>query len=181
MKQPKIYKNLLNDSDFKTLQKYVLELDKNQTGFSDQFNRYEFGSDEIMTEFHNKLIPFAKEFFESDTLVPSFNFGSWYFGNASLEKHKDVAPCSYSIDLCVYQKTPWDLYVEDVPYTLYENDALFYYGETQRHWREDFPDPENNIVCNLFFFYVEPDHWFFTEPKEKHTEIRYQKARERNM
>lgn len=180
MKTPKIIKKLLSSEDFNKLQEFVKELDKNRTGFSSDFNRYEFGGEEIMNDIHDKLIPIAKDFFESETLVPSFNFGSWYFGNASLEKHKDVAPCSYSIDLCVYQKTPWDLYVEGVSYTLQENDALLYYGETQKHWREEFPDPENNIVCNVFFFYIEPDHWFLTEPKEKHQEIRYQKAKERN-
>jgi hypothetical protein len=98
-----------------------------------------------------------------------------------LEKHKDVAACTYSLDLCVYQITPWDLYVEGVPYTLQENQALLYYGEAQRHWREDFPNPKNNIVCNVFFFYVEPNHWSIVEPKEKHDMIRRQNAIERNL
>lgn len=180
MKTPTIFKNLLSEEDFEFLRLYVLELNKNELGFSSDFNRYEFGNTEIMNSIHEKLLPVAQTFFESRTLVKSFNFGSWYFGNASLEKHKDVAACTYSIDLCVYQKEPWDLYVEGTPYRLEENSALFYYGEEQKHWREDFPNPDSNIVCNVFFFYVEPDHWSITEPKEMHQAIRQQKAVERN-
>ena len=180
MKTPLVISNILKKEDFNELQEYVKNLDKSTLGHSDDFNRYEFGGSELLNSIHNKLIPIAKDFFESETLVPSFNFGSWYYGEASLEKHRDVSPCTYSIDLCVYQKTPWDLYVEDIAYTLQENEALLYYGEGQKHWREAFPDPESNIVCNVFFFYVEPDHWSITEPAEKHQEIRYKNARERN-
>ena len=181
MNNPLIIRNFLSEEDFKQLQDYVKGLDKSTLGHSDQFNRYEFGSSEILNSLHQKFIPIAKHFFDSETLVPSFNFGSWYYGQASLEKHRDVAPCTYSIDLCVYQTTPWDLYVEDVPYTLQENEALLYYGEGQKHWREDFPDGEDNVVCNVFFFYVEPDHWSITEPEEKHDIIRRQNAIERNL
>lgn len=180
MKNPTIFKNFLPKEEFLKLQEYVKNLEKKHLGFSKEFNRYEFGGDFLLNEIHEKLIDTAKTFFESDTLKPSFNFGAWYFNNASLEKHKDVSPCTYSIDLCVYQKTPWPLYIDGIPYILEENDAVLYYGESQIHWREEFPDPENNVVCNLFFFYAEPDHWFFTEPEEKHMEIRYRNAKERN-
>jgi hypothetical protein len=181
MKDPLVITDLLSKEDFEQLQEYVKGLDKSTLVHSTDFNRYEFGGSEFLNSLHNKLITAAKDFFESDTLVPSFNFGSWYYGQASLEKHKDIAACTYSIDLCVYQKTPWDLYVEGIPYALQENQALMYYGEAQRHWREDFPNPEDNVVCNVFFFYVEPDHWSIIEPEEKHDMIRRQNAMERNL
>ena len=180
MKNPLIINNLLSQEEFKKLQEYVKNLDKSTLGHSDDFNRYEFSGSDPLNLLHKDLLPIAKDFFESKTLVPSFNFGSWYYGNASLEKHKDVAPCTYTIDLCVYQTTPWDLYVEGVPYTLQENESLLFYGEDQRHWRESFPSGDDVIVCNVLFFYVEPDHWFFTEPKEKHNEIKNKKYIERN-
>ncbi len=181
MKSPLIIKNLLPQNEFQKLQDYIKDLDKSKLGHSDEFSRYEFGGYETLDSLHKSLIPVAMDFFESQTLLPSFNFGSWYYGQASLEKHKDVSPCTYSIDLCVYQTTPWDLYVEGIPYTLQENEALLYYGEGQRHWREDFPGGEDEVVCNVFFFYVEPDHWSITEPKEKHDKIREQMFIERNL
>jgi hypothetical protein len=181
MKNPKILKNFLEQEDFIKLQTYVKDFDKNGVSLSEDFNRYEWGATEILKEYHQKLLPIARDHFESETLVPSFNFVSWYFGNASLEKHKDVNACTYSVDLCVYQKEPWDLYIEGVPYTLQENDAVLYYGEEQRHWREEFPNPEENIVCNVFWFYVEPDHWYITEPFENHQSIKRDMAIKRNL
>jgi hypothetical protein len=181
MKNPLIIKNVLSEQDFRQLQQYVKDLDRLSIGHSDEFSRYEFGGSDILNRLHKELLPLAKNFFENEDIVPSFNFGSWYYGKASLEKHRDVNACTYTIDLCVYQTTTWDLYVEGVPYTLNENEALLYYGESQKHWREDFPDGEDNVVCNVFFFYVEPDHWFFSEPKEKHEKIKQDLYIEKNL
>ena len=59
-----------------------------------------------------------------------------------------------------------------------QNSTIWYisYGNDQEHWREEFPNPETNLVANAFFFYVEPDHWFFTEgPQYLYTGIRAKK------
>jgi hypothetical protein len=75
--------------------------------------------------------------------------------------------------MCVYQVEPWDLFVDDKPYTLYPNQALGYYGNDQLHWREKFPNPENNHVAMIFFHFAEPDHWYFTKgPEYLYTNIR---------
>ena len=59
---------------------------------------------------------------------------------------------------------------------LMENDALLMYGNEQEHWRESFPDPDHNMVCNIFLFYCKPDHWYFTEgPNYLYTHIRADK------
>jgi hypothetical protein len=181
VKKPKIINELLNKKDFFDLQTYIKSLDKSTLKYDEEINRFEFGNHDYLNNIQNSLLPIAKKFFQSDTLLPSYTFGSWYVKGATLDRHKDIAPCTYTIDLCVYQKTPWNLYVEGSPYTLHENDAVLYYGEDQVHWREDFPDPENNEVCNIFFFYVEPDHWFFTEPEENHQSIRRQNHIQRNV
>jgi hypothetical protein len=175
-KEPIFIKNLLPEEEFKVLKSYVQNKNKEETNFYDGYNRYEWSGSEELNSLHHRLLPIAKEKFGSSTLVPSFNFASWYFGNASLEHHTDINACTYSIDLAVYAEMPWDLYVEGVPYALDENDALLYYGESQEHWREPLVNPDNKVVCNVFFFYVEPDHWFITEPVEKHLEIRTKNA-----
>jgi hypothetical protein len=173
---PIFISNFLEDTEFVSLQNYVKSKNKAETRFYDGYNRYEWSGSEVLNNLHQQLLPVAREHFKSETLVPSFNFASWYFGNASLEHHTDINACTYSIDLAVYAEIPWELYVEGVPYDLKENDALLYYGESQEHWREPLVNPENKVVCNVFFFYVEPDHWFITEPVEKHLEIRTQNA-----
>jgi hypothetical protein len=80
--------------------------------------------------------------------------------------------------MCLYQKNPWDLYVEGNPYTLSPNEALAYYGNEQEHWRQDFPDPENNNVAMIFFHFAEPDHWFFTKGQSYISVIRNQISEE---
>ena len=180
IKRPKVIGKLLNENDFTELQDYIKDLDKSTLDYDEYCNRFMFGNSDILNNIQTSLLPVARKFFQSETLIPSYNFGSWYVKGAKLDKHKDTSPCTYTIDLCVYQKTPWNLYVEGNPYTLFENDAILYYGEDQLHWRGDFPDPENNEVCNVFFFYAEPDHWFFTEPKENHISIKSKLDNERN-
>jgi hypothetical protein len=171
-----LIKSFLPEKEFKALKDYVQNKNKEETNFYEGYNRYEWSGSEELNSLHHRLLPIAKEKFGSSTLVPTFNFASWYFGNASLEHHTDINACTYSIDLAVYSEMPWDLYVEGVPYALDENDALLYYGESQEHWREPLVNPDNKVVCNVFFFYVEPDHWFITEPVEKHLDIRTKNA-----
>jgi hypothetical protein len=171
MKEPKIFKNLLSNEDFISLKNHILDIPRLDNNFSKEFNRYEFGETEVLNSVHQNLTHMARDFFESSTLMPTFNFGAFYFGDASLLHHTDVAACTYSIDLCVDQKEPWDLWVEGKAYTLEENEALFYYGESQEHWREKFPNPGHNTVANVFFFFAEPDHWFFNNPRESHIDI----------
>jgi hypothetical protein len=171
MKSPQIYKNFLENSDLKLLKDHIVSVPKNQENFSEEFSRHEFGGTEVLNYLHNKIVPYAKEFFGSENLLPTFNFGVTYSGKASLLHHTDVAACTYSIDLCVSQIHAWDLWVEGKSYTLEENDALFYYGEGQEHWRDEFPFPETNTVSNAFFFFAEPDHWYFKNEKDKHFSI----------
>jgi hypothetical protein len=132
---------------------------------------------EPLRRFHKMLLPLAKEEFQSETLLPSWCLISIYEGKeARLWKHKDDNACTYHINYTIFHKTPWDFYVEGQKFSPKENDAVFSYGEEQEHWREDFPDPENNLVANAFFFYTEPDHWFFTKgPHYLYTDIRTQK------
>jgi len=122
----------------------------------------------IIKELADKLVPTARKIFNSEKLLHTYSLFAHYEGQdpkPSLYKHKDDNACTYTIDMCVYQNEPWDLWVEDKKYTLYANQALAYYGNDQMHWREDFPSPETNYVAMIFFHYAEPDHWFFTKGK----------------
>jgi hypothetical protein len=52
--------------------------------------------------------------------------------------------------------------VEGEEYNFGANEAVTILGEDQFHWREKLG--EHNIVGNVFFFYLEPEHPFFTDP-----------------
>jgi hypothetical protein len=160
---PQIIKNLFSEEEYLSLYNYLFDKPKEIKDYSPGFGRYCF-SDYLIDQYSYKLLPIAKEIFNSKTLLPSYSLFAHYQGKeASLYKHKDDNACTYTIDMCVYQNEPWDLYVEGLPYTLFPNEALAYYGNDQLHWRNSFPNPDSQYVAMIFFHFVEPEHWWYTE------------------
>lgn len=171
IKKPFILKSIFPDDQLKNMQRYTMKMWSTSPNYDKSFGRHQWANTEELKAFHNQLTELAREEFGSKTLMPSWNLLSIYEGeDAKLWKHKDDNACVYHIDFCVFQKTPWGLWVEhedtEEEYVLEENDGLFMYGNDQVHWRDSFPDPKNNLVANAFFFFVEPDHWYFTEGPE---------------
>ncbi len=165
-KTPKILKNVFSEEDLANLKNYFV--DYKNFEFQPFFSRYIISDFEIpeLSRYKEKLVPLAKTIFNSQSLLPTYSTFAHYEGidpSPSLFKHKDDNACTYTIDLCLYQNEPWDLYVDGVPYTLAPGEALAYYGNEQDHWREDFPSPETNKVAMMFFHFAEPDHWWFTK------------------
>ncbi len=166
MNAPVILDNVFDDQSFLVLQNLFLNY-KNYE-FQPFFSRYIVSDSEILelNTYKNNLIGLAKKTFKSNSLLPTYATFAHYEGknpSPSLFKHKDDNACTYTIDFCLYQNEPWDLYVSGVPYTLYPNQALAYYGNDQLHWRENFPSPGTNKVAMIFFHFAEPDHWFFVK------------------
>lgn len=169
MKEPLLVNDVLSTEDYAILTNAV----SNPKSFEYQggFSRYVVADNSlpVLGEIANKLIPTARKAFGSDTLLPTYTLFAHYEGQdpaPSLYKHKDDNACTYTLDMCVYQTEPWDLWVENKNYTLYPNQALAYYGNDQMHWREEFPNPESQHVAMTFFHFAEPDHWFFTKGPE---------------
>lgn len=168
---PIVIDNLLPQDMYIELRDELYTIDK-KTGasYSSGFGRYHIGAEANQTlnrAFHYSVEK-AREVFDSPTLLPSYALFAHYEGpEANLFKHRDDNACTYTLDMCVYQRQPWDLWVatsgsEGTPYTLHENQALAYFGNDQLHWREAFTSPEDNYVAMVFFHYVEPDHWYYT-------------------
>lgn len=133
--------------------------------FDQAFSRYTLSNinSPIIQKAFDESLHVARHTFGSNTLLPTYSLFAHYKDNAKLWKHKDDNACTYTLDYCVYQTEPWDIYVENIPYTLHENEALAFYGNDQEHWRGPFPNPESQEVAMLFFHYAEPDHWWFTK------------------
>jgi hypothetical protein len=166
MKDAKIVDNLLTPQDYSQL---LLSFDNPKSfEFDPGFSRYQVNDRVIpvLGKIAEKLTTTARKLFNSNTLLPTYTLFAHYEGQnpaPSLYKHRDDNACTYTLDLCLYQNEPWDLWVDDKNYTLYPNQALAYYGNDQIHWREKMPNPENNHVAMIFFHFAEPEHWFFTK------------------
>ena len=181
MKDPLLVNSILSKEDYDRL---LLAVDNPKSfQYDPGFSRYCIGDGglPIIKELATKLVPLAREVFDSEGLLPTYALFAHYEGQdpePSLYKHRDDNACTYTLDMCVYQVEPWDLFVDDKAYTLYPNQALAYYGNDQWHWREKFPNPETNHVAMIFFHFAEPDHWYFTKGPEYLQVIRGQMTEE---
>ena len=107
------------------------------------------------------LLPLVRNIFQDDSILPSYNCWADYRSIEScLPAHKDSNACTFTVDYCVQQHEPWPLYVEGKEYILQENQSLVFMGEDQEHWRPAFKP--GNMVEMIFFHFVRPDHWYFT-------------------
>lgn len=164
MKSPKLIEGILPPDVFDSVKQYAHSIDKTAIAYDKNLGRVLFNGGPLVDQIHRQtLLPIVREAFNSPTLIPSWHFGIWYFykpgsKGPKLSKHKDDGPCTYSVNLCVYQQTPWDIYVDGQRYELNENSGLIFNGEAQEHWRDVFPNSPINEVCNIVFFYAEPEH-----------------------
>lgn len=165
--EPKIVNSLLDDKTLIDLQDNFKQIYK-EFPYDPGFGRYSASDSQFpwFKEVFQSTVATARKEFNSETLLPTYALFAHYEGFSSLYKHKDDNACTYTLDLCVYQNQPWDLYVEDKSYLLEPNQALAYYGNDQEHWREKIPNPDSQYVGMIFFHYAEPDHWFFTKGPE---------------
>lgn len=173
MIQPEIISNVLSKEDFDRIRLYFKDYIKDNDIGLDEFGRKSIGDAQasILKEYSDKLLPLAKSFFKSDSLVSSYNlFCEYCDKTVSLHKHRDANACTYTVDLVIYQDKPWGLWIEGKEYLAEENEAVFFWGEDQVHWRETIED-NKNIVGVIFFHYVEPDHWLFTKGPEHRLKV----------
>lgn len=172
-KEAFVVSNLLPEPDFIELKSYFLNHDTfRQEPFDECGRRLVGNTDPMVDRFHKQLLTQARFLFRSDTLLPTNALFVEYAQNgANLHKHYDANACTYTIDLCLYESHSWPLYVEGKEYFAKENEGICFYGEEQEHWRE--PLNVDDIKIGLMFFhYVEPEHWFFTEGPEYVENIR---------
>jgi hypothetical protein len=173
IKDPEIIDNVFPD-DY--LNELTIFFQNNYKTFehSQGFNRYVLAHQDIpnFKKYMDHVLPIARKIFNSNTLLHTYSIFAHYEDNASLHKHKDDNACTYTLDTCIYQNEPWDIYVEDASYTLFPNQSLAFYGNDQAHWRESFPNPKSQHVAMIFFHFAEPDHWYFTKGPSYHSVIR---------
>ena len=165
---PKKIDNLFSDERFMRLKETVSNQVENSK-WDNTFGRKSFMHWEqpLLQIYNNFLLQTARKVFNNNTMIPTYSQYIEYSGNtANLFHHTDKNACTYTIDVLIKQHTPWSLWVEGQEFFLEENQGVAYMGNQQEHWREAFPNPENNVVGMALFHFAEPDHWYFTEGPE---------------
>lgn len=164
VQSPKIVNNIFPTEYLNEMESFFKDNYK-KFPYDQGFSRYMLGHQGIpnFNKYMDYILPIARKTFNSETLLHTYSLFAHYEGESSLYKHKDDNACTYTLDTCIYQNEPWDIYVEDNAYTLMPNDSLAFYGNDQLHWRESFPNPESQHVAMIFFHFAEPEHWYFTK------------------
>ena len=158
--RPKVISDIFSERDFDYAQSYVISLKTHGVGLPSP--KIDVVDTPELRMFHEKIWGHAKKEFNNENLLPSWNYISMHQKKQKPPQIQDSA-CTYAITIPIYQIEPWELMVEDVPVSLVENQALFYMGNEKALERFEFPNPEENIVVEAHFFFVDPDHWWFTE------------------
>lgn len=184
---PEIVCNILPEDYFESTKKWILDrvnsIDKRSLSWmgkeKQRTARFDFdpglcrwlNDDSLIRIIHNRLTGLVREKWGNQEILPTYSVFCHYEKymdlTPNLPHHKDDNACTYTVDITFYANTPWPLWVENKEYVIGENCGLVYLGEEQEHWREDFPDRDNNCVGVGLFHYANPDHWWFTNNKIK--------------
>lgn len=121
------------------------------------FNRWFIHNPPSLKPYHLDLERTASSVF-GEPVKASYSFVSMYGAGGICPGHIDRPQCRYTIDLCVAQRRPWEIYVgEDrrdrvgKPYLLNPGEALCYSGTGQWHYRNQI-QPLNWITLAFFHF-----------------------------
>jgi hypothetical protein len=149
---PQILDPLLPDDFFERLAAHMDELVAAGAALplnDSVFKRHWVHNDPFHVALHEVLVPLAGEL--AGTQVKKSYAGAAMYGEGGIcPPHVDRPQCQYTIDLCVSQREPWGLFVDDVEYLLEPNQALFFSGTDSPHHRKQI-QPGNH--CNLVFFH----------------------------
>jgi hypothetical protein len=118
------------------------------------FNRHHINDDPNLVKIHEHLEPWLTEYL-GKPVKKSYCFLSIYREGGICPKHTDRPQCEYTIDLCVSQKQPWTIYVDDQPFDMQENEAVIYSGTNSPHYRNRLQ--EGNHCFLVFYHFVDAD------------------------
>lgn len=164
---PVVIKNVFNDKDIKKLRKLLTSGRPLKNWKDVKNNRRVLRYKKLDSYFSKKLEPLAREIFKDQTLKSTYAvYLDYNESKSKLPMHRDNNACTYTIDYCVSQKTPWGIVIEGEEFFIKENEGLAFMGGYDLHGRKKMPDSRNNRVEVIMFHFCPEDHWWFTEGQD---------------
>ena len=156
LSHPTVIRDLFSDEIKHFIRSYTAAQVKIKYGrpYDDHlFKRYCVHNASFFVDLHKGLVDRASEIF-GEKVKKSYCLLSMYRDKGVCPLHTDRIQCVYTLDYCISQGEPWDIYVDDKPYQLQEGEALAFSGTASPHYRS--PIKEGNF-CNLVYFHFVPE------------------------
>lgn len=148
--KPTVIENFLDENTYNKVKHYT-NLQQYPLEYNHEFKRMCAHNNPFFRSMHQQLEKVASEIFKTEVRA-SYCFLSLYGGEGICPKHSDRPQCKYTIDLCIECDKEWDIFIDDVPYTSRNNNAICYSGTDTEHWRNRI----EGRFMNLVFFHFVP-------------------------
>lgn len=157
--EPYVIKNFFSE-DLMDLLRFQVSVFKSEAGPGvgvendrEVFFRKQVHNPHLFRALHALMKKRACETF-GEEVKPSYVFVSMYDDDRAIcPLHTDREQCKYTIDLCLDQKEPWEIFINDVAYLLEPGDAVVYSGTDHPHYRNRIA---KGNFCDLAFFHFVP-------------------------
>jgi hypothetical protein len=160
--KPYIIKDFLSDKQHKDLKIFYSTKDYNiEEDYDTRLGRF-VSFDKIIDDLGKDNIKKAKDIFDTfDITFSSAMYLKYIAPQGRLPEHLDLKACTYTINYCLDQTSPWGIWVDGEEFILNENEALVYLGNDQMHGRKEMQFNEGHTSV-ILWFYVPQDHWVFS-------------------
>jgi len=147
--------NLFNDTDFFKIQEFVLNHIKHSNNFNyaSAYGRY-WNLVEFPEDIEELIINTARSEFKKDIDIVYTQCVKYQIKDGvipSLGEHKDKFFCTHTMNLIIDSTVDWPLIVEGSVFSNPTNSAVFLKGDSETHWRPEYPSKnENDYLIAVF-------------------------------
>lgn len=157
----KIVDQVFSEEDILAIYEHVENTPEDKKSYQENFAHTAYFSwlpDQVV----EKIVKIANDNFDKKLVLKELSFARYENSrglNPLLFPHYDETFKEQRItfDIQVKSSMPWAIVVEDKPYTLSDNQALFFSGTHQVHWREKVEFKDGDFVDMIFCHFSEED------------------------
>lgn len=148
---PLTLKEIFPRDQFQLMQDYLHRIlaSKGLLEWDQDFNRFFIHETPPLKKAHTQITPLIEKALNKK-LEPTYAFLSLYGDQGICPPHRDRDQCQWTLDVCINQDRPWNLYIENQVTSLDENEGVIYSGTDQLHWRNSI---HSGGHCHLIFFH----------------------------
>ena len=140
--------NLFDDIVFSKIQEFVLDHIKHSDNlkYAGSYGRY-WNLIKFPKEIEDLLVSTAQFEFNKDLDILYTQCVKYQIKDGvapALVAHKDNLFCTHTMNLIIDTTIDWPLIVQDVEFPSMPNSAVFLKGDTESHWRPEYPSKDEN-------------------------------------